>query len=346
VAQRQGADSSSTPVIAYVQLALAMMITGSHVVVGKLVVRSFPIFFASGTTLGLASLIFILLLLVKEGRFPRIGWRELGLLAAQAFTGLFIFRIATLKGLEYTGGIEAGIILSATPAVIGLISFTFLREKARWNKIAAVILAFIGILIINLSGVAVGGAPGTGSSATTSQAAQPSAIGAAGIMPQAVQPSGAVPQAVWPVLGSLLLFGSVLGEAFFTVIRKMLTGRISALANAAVVSSLGFLMLLPFTLSQIREVSYAQLGALQWVELLYYGTVVPLAAFLLWFSGVSRAQVNIAGVFTGFLSISALILSILILKEKAVWLHYVGLGLVLAGIALAVGITQKKIKLV
>jgi drug/metabolite transporter (DMT)-like permease len=316
VAKESRTDSSSTPVVAYLQLALAMMITGSHVVVGKLVIRSFPIFFASGTTLGLASLIFIVLLLVKEGRFPRIGWRDLGLLAAQAFTGLFLFRIATLKGLEYTGGIEAGIILSTTPAVIGLISFTFLREKAHWNKIAAVILAFLGILIINLSGVAAD--PGLGT----------------------------MPQAVRPVLGSMLLFVSVLGEAFFTVIRKMLSGRISVLANAAVVSSLGFLMLLPFSLTQVGKVNYRQLGALQWIELLYYGTIVPLTAFLLWFSGVSKAQVNIAGVFTGFLSISALILSMLILKEKALWSHFVGLGLVLAGIALAVGVARKKIKLV
>jgi len=311
VASTSRADSSSTPVVAYLQLALAMMITGSHVVVGKLVIRSFPIFFASGTTLGLASLIFILLLLIREGRFPRIGWRDLGLLAAQAFTGLFLFRIATLKGLEYTGGIEAGIILSTTPAVIGLISFTFLREKAHWNKIAAVILAFLGILFINLSGVTDGRTA-----------------------------------AVRPVLGSILLFGSVLGEAFFTVIRKMLSGRISVLANAAVVSFLGFLMLLPFTLTQVREVNYRQLGALQWVELLYYGTVVPLTSFLLWFSGVSKAQVNIAGVFTGFLSISALILSMLILGEKALWSHFIGLGLVLAGIALAVGVVRRKIKLV
>ena len=311
MASTSRADSSSTPVVAYLQLALAMMITGSHVVVGKLVIRSFPIFFASGTTLGLASLIFILLLLIREGRFPRIGWRDLGLLAAQAFTGLFLFRIATLKGLEYTGGIEAGIILSTTPAVIGLISFTFLREKAHWNKIAAVILAFLGILFINLSGVTDGRTA-----------------------------------AVRPVLGSILLFGSVLGEAFFTVIRKMLSGRISVLANAAVVSFLGFLMLLPFTLTQVREVNYRQLGALQWVELLYYGTVVPLTSFLLWFSGVSKAQVNIAGVFTGFLSISALILSMLILGEKALWSHFIGLGLVLAGIALAVGVVRRKIKLV
>jgi len=311
VRQKAPSDSCSPPVAAYFQLALAMMITGSHVVVGKLVIRSFPIFFASGTTLGLASLIFILLLLLKERRFPRIGWRDLGLLAGQAFTGLFLFRIATLKGLEYTGGIEAGIILSTTPAVIGLISFTFLREKAYWNKIAAVILAFLGILIINLSGVAGGQLP-----------------------------------ALRPVLGSVLLFGSVLGEAFFTVIRKMLSGRISVLANAAVVSFLGFLMLLPFTLTQVREVNYSQIGTVQWIELLYYGTVVPLTSFLLWFSGVSKAQVNIAGVFTGFISVSALILSILILKERALCSHFVGLGLVLAGIALAVGVVQRKIKLV
>jgi drug/metabolite transporter (DMT)-like permease len=174
-----------------------------------------------------------------------------------------------------------------------------------------VVLAFLGVLVINLSGLPGEKAPG-----------------------------------YRPFLGSLLLFVSVLGEAFFTVIRKTLSGRISVLANAAAVSCLGFLMLLPFTLSQLREVSYGQIGALQWIELLHYGTVVPLASFLLWFAGVSRAQVNIAGVFTGFLSVSALVLSILILKEKAVWPHLVGMGLVLAGIALAVGIVQKKIKLV
>jgi drug/metabolite transporter (DMT)-like permease len=326
VAERARSDSSSSPVVAYVQLALAMMVTGSHVVVGKLVIRSFPIFFASGSTLGLASLIFIALLLIKERRFPRIGWRDLGLLAAQAFTGLFLFRIATLKGLEYTGGIEAGIILSTTPAVIGLISFTFLREKARWNKILAVIFAVLGILIINLSGI-------------MDQAVRPS-----GLAPSGARPSGARPAGILPVLGSLLLFGSVLGEAFFTVIRKMLTGRISALANAAVVSCLGFLMLLPFTLSQIGEVNYGQIGILEWFELLYYGTVVPLFAFLLWFSGVSKAQVNIAGVFTGFVPISALILSVLILGEQALWSHFAGLGLVLVGVALAVGIAPKKVK--
>jgi drug/metabolite transporter (DMT)-like permease len=321
VATTARSDSSSTPVIAYVQLTLAMVITGSHVVVGKLVIRSFPIFFASGTTLGLASLIFIVLLLITERRFPHIGWREMGLLAAQAFTGLFLFRVATLKGLEYTGGIEAGIILSTTPAVIGLISFTFLRERAHWNKILAVILAFLGILIINLSGVVP--------------------LRSAGPENAALESPG-----ILPVLGSLLLFGSVLGEAFFTVIRKMLTGKLSTLANAAVVSCLGFLMLLPFTLSQVGEVNYGRLGALEWFELLYYGTVVPLAAFLLWFSGVSKAQVNIAGVFTGFISISALVLSMVILKERALWSHFVGLSLVLAGVALAVGIVQRKIKLV
>jgi drug/metabolite transporter (DMT)-like permease len=310
MSEQPGAESH-TPAVAYLQLGLAMVFTGSHVVVGKLVVRSFPIFFASGTTLGLASVIFVGLLLAKEGRFPPIGWRELGLLAAQAFTGLFLFRIATLKGLEYTGAIEAGIILSTTPAVIGLISFVFLREKARWNKVAGVLMAFLGVLVINLSGLPGKEAPG-----------------------------------LRPFAGSLLLSVSVLGEAFFTVLRKTLSGRISVLANAAVVSCLGFLMLLPFTLSQIREVSYGQIRAIQWIELLHYGTVVPLASFLLWFAGVSRAQVNIAGVFTGFLPVSALILSILILKERAVWPHLVGMALVLAGIALAVGVVRRKIELV
>jgi drug/metabolite transporter (DMT)-like permease len=307
VQKRSGAAGGASPVVAYLQLALAMMLTGSYVVVGKLVVRSFPIFFAGGTTLGLAALFFVVLLLLKEGRFPRIGRRDLGLLALQAFIGLFLYRISILKGLEYTGGIEAGIILSTTPAVIGLISFTFLREKAHWNRVGAVILAIAGILFINLSGYSAAPVPGAR-----------------------------------PALGSLLLFVSVLGEAAFTVLRKMLSGSISALANAAGVSLLAFLMLLPFTLSQIQAVNTSQLDVLNWLELAYYGTVVPIAVFLLWFSGVGKAPVHIAGVFTGFISISALILSVLILGETAVWSHFVGLALVLAGIILAVGITRKK----
>ena len=292
---------------AYLQLTGAMVLTGSHVVAGKLVVRSFPIFFASGMTLGVTALLLVTFALVRERRFPRLQAREWLLLALQAFAGLFLFRICMLAGLRLTGAIEAGIILSTTPAAIGLVSFVVLRERISGRRIAAVLLAFLGILIINLGNI-----PGRGMAGSR------------------------------PLLGSLLLLGTVSGESVFTVIRKILSRRLSPLMNSALVSVLGFLMLLPLAMSRLQAVDWYGSTPLAWLLLFYYGTFVPVFAFLLWFSGVSRAEVNIAGVFTGFLSISALALSVLLLKEPAAWVHIIGIGLILLGIGLSVGVFRKE----
>jgi drug/metabolite transporter (DMT)-like permease len=286
---------------ACLQLAGAMILTGSHVVAGKLVVRSFPIFFAGGVTLGVTALLLSALALMREKRLPRLRSREWLLLTLQAFTGLFLFRTCMLAGLRLTGAIEAGIILSTTPAVIGLVSYLILREKLTRRRAAAVLLAFIGILAVNLGNLR----------------------GSAGSR---------------PLLGSLLLLGTVLGESFFTVIRKILSGRLSPLMNSALVSILGFAMLLPPALFQLPAVDFAGAGPPAWLLLFYYGTFVPFFAFLLWFSGVSRAEVSVAAVFTGFLSISALVLSVLLLHENAAWVHGIGILLILFAVGLSVGI--------
>ncbi|CAH0343976.1 DMT family transporter [Bacillus sp. CECT 9360] len=115
--------------IAYIKIGLAMAIVGSSIVAGKLIISIFPVFLASELRFLVATIILIPMLLLKEKRFPSITAKQLIVLFLQAFTGVFLFNIFMLYGLKLTTAIEAGIITSTLPAVVGFISFLFLKEK-------------------------------------------------------------------------------------------------------------------------------------------------------------------------------------------------------------------------
>ncbi|MFW6138922.1 MAG: DMT family transporter [Spirochaetota bacterium] len=293
--------------IPYAELTAAMVLTASHVVVGKLVIRHFPVFFASGVSMGAAALLFFLFLIYRNRSYPRVNAIDMLLIAGQAFAGVFLFRVCILYGLGYTGAIEGGIILSTTPAVVGVVSFLLLKETPTWSKALAILLALVGITVLNIEGSTR--PPGPGSSL---------------------------------LLGNLLLFGAVLGEAGFTILRKIVSGRVDALVNASYVGMFSFFMFVPFVVYQAPMLDLTAVGGAEWAQLFYYGTVVPVGSFILWFRGVSRVQVSTAGVFTGVLPVSSLILSNVILHERIRGVHGVGMVLVFGALFLAVRGSARK----
>ena len=128
---------------AYIQLTLAMMIVGSSIVVGKLVIVSFPVFLAAGLRFTVGSMVLLPLLLWQEGAHFPVSKRDWFISFLQALTGAFLFTIFLFFGLKFTNAVEAGIIIitSTTPAVVGLLSFLFLREKLSLNKNIGIALA-------------------------------------------------------------------------------------------------------------------------------------------------------------------------------------------------------------
>ena len=287
-------------IVPLLQLAGTMFLSASHVVLAKIVLRTFPIFFASGATMGLTAVAYVVAMTLKGWKLPRLSAREVLLLVLQAFGGLFLYRILILLGLQRTGAIEAGIVLSSTPAVVGLLAFTFMRERVTWRTLVAIVLCSLGILVLNLTRSGV----------------------------QAAARSGVA-------LGSLLLFLAVIGDALYTVIRKVLSSRISALANSTFISILCFVMFLPLILADLPKVDFAGIPAKSWLILLYYGTVVPSLSFVLWFRGVSKVRVSIAGIFSSLLPIFTLLLSLLILRERLTLGQLLGMVMIIIGILLS-----------
>ncbi|MBI4172343.1 MAG: DMT family transporter [Actinobacteria bacterium] len=276
-----------------------MAIVGSSVVVGKLVVARVPVFLIGGLRLAFACLVLVPALLLAERGRPRVGARDLAVLALQAFTGIFVFTTLLLFGLTLTSAAAGGIVTSTTPAVAGALSVLLLGERLTRARAGGIALAVLGVLAITL------GVPGT-----------PGADGSS------------------PVLGNLLVFGAVVGEALFIVCGKVAAARVAPLTAATTISVLGLLMFLPFAAWEAARFDFAGVTAADWAALAYYGLVVTVLAFVLWARGLAIVPASTAAAFTAVLPVSAVLLAYALLDEPFQWAHLAGGACVIAGIGL------------
>ncbi len=279
---------------AYFDLAFAMAIVGSSVVVGKLVVQSFPVFLALFMRFALGAAIMVPLALWAGG-WPRLARRDLGLLFWQSFTGVFLFSVLLLWGLKYTTAAESGVITATTPACIAALSVLFLGERASPRRWVGIALAAIGILALYLPGEGTARGPA-------------------------------------PMIGNLLVFGAVINEAAMTVIGKALGARVPHLVIGAGLSVYGAFLALPLALWQAVDFDFSGPDAGDWLVIVYYAVALSAVGYVLWYRGLKQVPASTAGVFTAVMPVSAVLLSYLVLDEEFRWSHLFGIVAVLAAI--------------
>ncbi|KOS67040.1 hypothetical protein AEA09_15480 [Lysinibacillus contaminans] len=273
-----------------------MIIVGSSVVAGKLIVKSFPVFLASELRFLVAIIILVPLLIKVEG-IPSIHKKDYIFLFLQALSGVFLFNIFMLYGLTKTTAIEGGIITSTIPAVTGVLSFLILKEKVTTNVVIGILLAVLGMVIINVYGVLSN--IGSGSSS---------------------------------LFGNLLIFGAVISEALFIIFGKFVAQRVSPLAISTIVSFFGAILFLPFALYEGCQFKFEEVSIAEWGLVLYFGLVVTVIAFILLHQGVSKVSASTTGVLTSFLPLSSVFFSMFILGEEIFFLHNIGFGFILIAI--------------
>lgn len=284
-----------------------MIIVGSSVVAGKLITQSFPVFLASELRFLVAIIIMVPLLIKLEG-FPSINKRDFLILLLQALSGVFLFSIFMLYGLTLTTAIEAGIITSTIPAVTGGLAFLYLKEKLTKSVGVGILLAVIGTLIINVFGS-----------------------------------FSNIERGSYPIVGNLLIFGAVISEALFIIFGKFVTQRVSPLAISTIISVLGAILFLPFSLYEGYQFNFEEVSIAEWGLIFYFGIVVTVIAFILMYQGISKVPASTVGVLTGVLPISSVILSVLILGEEISFIHLIGIVIILTAIFLIAKHPAKKL---
>ncbi len=279
----------------YLQITSAMIIVGSNIVAGKLISDGFPLFLTSTLRFALASILLLLLALRVEKQFPRIMKRDLFGILLLAFFGNFLYNIFLLYGLKLTNATESGIISGTAPVVTAVLSYVFLRERLGQKKIVGLLLVIFGMIIINLSG-------------------------------------NASSSGMHSVIGDVLIFGSVIGEALWTLLGKTVSLKVSPLILATLTTFCGFLFFLPFGIVEAIENPLQSFPVGGWLIVAYYGSVGTAGAYLLWYQGISKVPASTAGMFVAITPISAVVLSYILLKESFQWTHVLGMLCVLAAL--------------
>ncbi|EGF30671.1 transmembrane like protein [Oxalobacteraceae bacterium IMCC9480] len=276
-----------------------MALVGSYVALTKPLALVFPVFLLAWLRFGIGGLAMLSWLKKPAMELP-LSRPMRRLVFLESFFGNFLFTLCMITGVSMTSAVSAGVILSAIPAVVALMSWIFLKERIGLRIWAAVACGALGIGILALS----------------KSPAQDVAH-----------------QNAW--LGNLLVFGAVLCEAAYAVIGKQLTTVLSPKRISAVINLWGFVLMTPMGIVAAWQFDFAPVTISMWSLLVFYGLASSVWSVWLWMTGLKSIPASQAGIFTVLLPVSAALVGVLVLGERLGGVQLLAFALALAGVLLA-----------
>jgi drug/metabolite transporter (DMT)-like permease len=136
------------------------------------------------------------------------------------------------------------------------------------------------------------------------------------------------------VLGNLLIFGGVIGEALYVLLARRIVGRVGVITASLWMQIFSALMLAPFALPDIGSIAALadpRLAAL----LIFHSVTASVLCLLLWYAGLKRVGAGVAGIFTAFLPATAALVAVVILQEAFTAIHAIGFALMMLSVLIA-----------
>ena len=285
--------------LAFLCLALSMSLVGSYVALSKSLTLIFPVFLLAWLRFGIGGLAMLHWLKKPPQEMP-LATETQRLIFLESLLGNFLFSIFMLYGVSMTSAVSAGVVLSAIPAVVALLSWIFLREQISAQVWGGVILAMAAICLLAFAK--------TPSSADT--------------MPH-------------ELLGNLLVFAAVVCEASYAVIGKKLTASLGPRRITSLINLWGFTLITPLGIYAAQGFDFAAVSNATWLLLLFYSLAASVWTVWLWMTGLKVVDASQAGVFTVMLPITAALVGVLVLGESLSGMQCAAFALALVGLVLA-----------
>jgi drug/metabolite transporter (DMT)-like permease len=278
-----------------------MALFGSATPISKLVGEGLPVFTASllRVTLGALSLAPFVMKDLRGNLAGMNGraWREVSLIALFGMVG---FTLLLIYGMKYITGVAGSIIMSFTPALTALGAFLFLGSPLGWRRIIAIGTGVGGLIFINIH-------------------------------------RGEFSDSSGPMffLGVALVMGAISCEAVYTLMGKKATDHLPPLLVTFLSTALSIpLFTLLAFLFDFEQADFGAVSAKTWWALGWWSLGTLSAGSAFWYSGLARTEASTAAGFMSVMSLSALLLSYLLLDETFEWIHLPGILLVLISIGL------------
>ena len=276
-----------------------MSLVGSYVALSKSLTLIFPVFLLAWLRFGIGGLAMLHWFKKPLAEIP-LSANTQRLIFLESLIGNFLFSIFMLYGVSMTSAVSAGVVLSAIPAVVALLSWIFLREKISAQVWSGVVFAMVAIGLLALAKT-----PAT-----------------ADTMPH-------------ELLGNLLVFAAVICEASYAVIGKKLTASLGPRRITSLINLWGFILMTPLGIYAAQSFDFAAVSNATWILLLFYSLAASVWTVWLWMTGLKVVDASQAGVFTVMLPITAALVGVIVLGETLSGIQFAAFALALVGVVLA-----------
>ena len=135
-------------------------------------------------------------------------------------------------------------------------------------------------------------------------------------------------------IGDLIVLGSMVLWAVYTLMLKWRPGGIPPIAFLFVCGAVGVIAMTPV---YVWELSAGKSIAWSWPvagAFLYLGIFPSFLGYVFWNKGVEQVGPNVAGLFVHLMPVFGSLLAWLLLDERLYWFHLAGIALILSGIYL------------
>jgi drug/metabolite transporter (DMT)-like permease len=134
-----------------------------------------------------------------------------------------------------------------------------------------------------------------------------------------------------PLLGNLLMIGTVVVWAVYTMLAKRAADADPIVVTAGV-SFLGMLMLIPGALAEAAQVPTPPISVATWARIAYLGAFPSAASYLLYNRALRDLDASLVGIFTNLSPLIGVVSGIVFLGETITPLGIAGGVAVLAGV--------------
>jgi len=281
----------------YAFLTIAPLCWAGNVVVARGIVDTFPPVSLAFWRWSIATLV----LLPFAWKQAALDWKTVlshwKIMVLLAVTGISIFNTLLYAAVQTTTAINAALIQTVMPAVIIIFSRLILKDKITPLQTVGVTVSMAGALVVIMRG----------------------------------QVSNVLQLAV--VRGDLLMFLAIFFYAIYSVFLKKRPA-IQPLSLLFYIMVMGSLGLLPIYLWEGINNSPSDTNATFVYSILYFAVFPSLVAYFCWNRGVVLIGANRAGLFINLIPVFASFMAVIWLKESLEWFHFMGLFLVVSGMAL------------
>lgn len=282
-------------------LILAQIMVGINIVFSKYVLSSIPVLFILALRFTLAAIILLPLHWLTPAKklpvysyFLQLKLRDWFFIFAQALSAGVLFNFLILCGLKYTDANVAGIITSALPAIIAIMSWLILGENISGKKAICVGFATIGLVVIaydKLHGI----------------------------------------KAAHSFWGDALVLASLLPEATYYILSKMHVNSLPVFLISSLLNGINAILL--FFFLGFSAWNNLTIHAFDWIILIILGLSSGLF-YVFWYFGCQRVDGVMASLSTAVMPLATVILAWALLGEQLTRGQTLGMGMVILSIAI------------